>query len=140
MNKKLLIALFLIAACLIGMMAGLASNRGSGAVIDNSSKTGEIKFTAENAAKGAGGVGYLTLKEGQNLGVRSQMTKDSRVTIKVYPAEPGAMPDLNSDAEPVLTVEVKGIDSSRYELPAGDYILLITVTRKADGSMLIRAD
>ena len=140
MNKKLLIALFLIAACLIGMMAGLASNRGSGAFIDNSSKTGEIKFTAENAAKGAGGVGYLTLKEGQNLGVRSQLTKDSRVTIKVYPAEAGAMPDFNSDVEPALTVQVKGIDSSRYELPAGDYILLITVARKADGSMLIRAD
>ncbi|MBQ3287348.1 MAG: hypothetical protein IJH45_05270 [Firmicutes bacterium] len=140
MNKKLLIALFLIAACLIGMMAGLASNRGSGAFIDNSSKTGELKFTAENAAKGTGGVGYLTLKEGQNLGVRSQLTKDSRVTIKVYPAEAGAMPDFNSDVEPALTVQVKGIDSSRYELPAGDYILLITVTRKADGSMLIRAD
>ena len=140
MNKKLLIALFLIAACLIGMMAGLASDKGSQTVIDNSSKTGEIKFTAEKAGKGSGGVGYLTLKEGQAMGVRSQMTKDSRITIKVYPAEAGALPDFNSDAEPVLTVEVKGIDSSRYELPAGDYILLITVARKADGSMLIRAD
>ena len=140
MNKKLLIALFLIAACLLDMMAGLASNRGSGAFIDNSSKTGEIKFTAENAAKGAGGVGYLTLKEGQNLGVRSQLTKDSRVTIKVFSADAVALPDLEATEDAVLTVEVKGIDSSRHELPAGDYILFITVTRKADGSMLIRAD
>ena len=140
MNKKLLIALFLIAACLIGMMAGLASNRGSQTVIDNSSKTGEIKFTAEKAGKGSGGVGYLTLKEGQSMAVRSQMTKDSRITIQVFSADAVALPDLEAKEDAVLTVEVKGIDSSRYELPAGDYILLITVARKADGSMLIRAD
>ena len=136
-NKKrtrLIVWCSIIAAVLVicGAIIYAATRPSSYFIVDNGDD-GVITVTAQNAAKSSGGIGYITIAEGQEMEVRTNLTDNSSITIEVLPA--------NMDATTKVLMEemFTAVNADFYELPAGDYTIRITAKKGATGDMTIKA-
>ena len=89
-NKKrtrLIVWCSIVAAVLVicGAIIYAATRPSSYFIVDNGDD-GVITVTAQNAAKGSSGIGYITIAEGQEMEVRTNLTDNSSITIEVLPA------------------------------------------------------
>ena len=136
-NKKrtrLIVWCSIIAAVLVicGAIIYAATRPSSYFIVDNGDD-GVITVTAQNAAKSSGGIGYITIAEGQEMEVRTNLTDNSSITIEVLPANVDAITKV------LMEETFTAINADFYELPAGDYTIRITAKKGATGDMTIKA-
>ena len=155
MNKKILLDVVIVLAAVVLTVAGLSGSHRITMEIDNR-EDGSIAVMLDKADKGSGGVGYITVADGQKLRVNADLTKKSSVSIKVKPENANTFQSLTSDDEAetiintfqsvmsddetvIMEETFTGVDNREFALPAGDYILLITAGKNASGNMEITA-
>ena len=136
-NKKrtrLIVWCSIIAAVLVicGAIIYAATRPSSYFIVDNGDD-GVITVTAQNAAKSSGGIGYITIAEGQEMEVRTNLTDNSSITIEVLPA------NMDATTKVLMEETFTAINADFYELPAGDYTIRITAKKGATGDMTIKA-
>ncbi len=131
-NKIIRIAIALIALIIIAVFA-LTGMRSSLFTVENN-EDGSISVTAQKAADESGGMGYISIAEGQELKVRSNLTDDSSVTIEVLPKE------VDATTKVLMEESFTGIDSRYFELPEGEYSIRVTAEKGAEGTMDISAE
>lgn len=110
-----------------------AATRPSSYFIVDNGDDGVITVTAQNAAKGSSGIGYITIAEGQEMEVRTNLTDNSSITIEVLPA------NVDATTKVLMEETFTAINADFYELPAGDYTIRITAKKGANGDMTIKA-
>ena len=130
-NKKFIYIGILIAA-VIAIAAILSNQTSSFFRVDNNDDN-TISITAQKAAAESGGVGYITIAEGQELYVRANMTDGSTVKIELLPRE------VDATTKVLMEENITGIDAQYFELPAGDYTIRFTAEKGAEGTMDISA-
>lgn len=136
-NKKrtrLIVWCSIVAAVLVicGAIIYAATRPSSYFIVDNGDD-GVITVTAQNAAKGSSGIGYITIAEGQEMEVRTNLTDNSSITIEVLPA------NVDATTKVLMEETFTAINADFYELPAGDYTIRITAKKGANGDMTIKA-
>lgn len=136
-NKKrtrLIVWCSIIAAVLVicGAIIYAATRPSSYFIVDNGDD-GVITVTAQNAAKSSGGIGYITIAEGQEMEVRTNLTDNSSITIEVLPA------NMDATTKVLMEETFTAVNADFYELPAGDYTIRITAKKGATGDMTIKA-
>ena len=133
-NKKILIGLLvvLIIAIIVAIVIVFFNNIKSTFSIKNNDDGSSISVTAENASENSGGIGYITIKEGQKLEANTELEEGS---IKIEVLDP----NTNSVESPIMEEEFKQNDNSTFELPTGNYSINIKVNEKATGNMTIIA-
>ena len=136
-NKKrtrLIVWCSIVAAVLVicGAIIYAATRPSSYFIVDNGDD-GVITVTAQNAAKGSSGIGYITIAEGQEMEVRTNLTDNSSITIEVLPA------NVDATTKVLMEETFTAINADFYELPAGDYTIRITAKKGATGDMTIKA-
>ena len=136
-NKKrtrLIVWCSIIAAVLVicGAIIYAATRPSSYFIVDNGDD-GVITVTAQNAAKSSGGIGYITIAEGQEMEVRTNLTDNSSITIEVLPA------NVDATTKVLMEETFTAVNADFYELPAGDYTIRITAKKGATGDMTIKA-
>ena len=106
-------------------------------VSESDEETGGTDVTAENADKGTGAIGYVTIGQGECLVISPDLTKGS-FTVCVAPmaGEPSAE-DTGIGDETVLEETIQGREMTAYDLEPGEYAVGITVEEKATGTMKI---
>ena len=109
--------------------AVIMSNQTSSFFAVENNDDGSISVAAQKAAEEAGGMGYITISEGQELYVRSNLTDNSTVRIEVLPRQTDATTKV------LLEESFTGIDVRYFELPEGEYIVRITAKKGAEGTM-----
>ena len=119
---KALDVLLLLAVLLVG-----CGQKGE-ITIDNT-EDGQVTVTAQKAGEGSGGVGYITLAEGQTLAVESNLEGNSSIQIKVR-AE-------GDDQTALVDETITGVNTYSYDLEPGDYNVLITSGKNTTGTLLI---
>ena len=93
-----------------------------------------IEVSAQKAGAESGGMGYITIAEGQQLSVRSNMADGSTVKIEVLPRVTDATTKV------LMEENITGIDAQHFELPEGQYVIRLTAEKGAEGTMDIKAD
>ena len=136
-NKKrtrLVVWCSIVAAVLVicGAIIYAATRPSSYFIVDNGDD-GVITVTAQNAAKSSGGIGYITIAEGQEMEVRTNLTDNSSITIEVLPA------NMDATTKVLMEETFTAVNADFYELPAGDYTIRITAKKGATGDMTIKA-
>lgn len=136
-NKKrtrLIVWCSIIAAVLVicGAIIYAATRPSSYFIVDNGDD-GVITVTAQNAAKSSGGIGYITIAEGQEMEVRTNLTDNSSITIEVLPD------NMDATTKVLMEETFTAVNADFYELPAGDYTIRITAKKGATGDMTIKA-
>ena len=136
-NKKrtrLIVWCSIVAAVLVicGAIIYAATRPSSYFIVDNGDD-GVITVTAQNAAKGSSGIGYITIAEGQEMEVRTNLTDNSSITIEVLPD------NMDATTKVLMEETFTAVNADFYELPAGDYTIRITAKKGANGDMTIKA-
>ena len=136
-NKKrtrLIVWCSIIAAVLVicGAIIYAATRPSSYFIVDNGDD-GVITVTAQNAAKSSGGIGYITIAEGQEMEVRTNLTDNSSITIEVLPD------NMDATTKALMEETFTAVNADFYELPAGDYTIRITAKQGATGDMTNKA-
>ena len=130
-NKGLIIGI--VIAIIVGIIIVVFfSNNVSTFFLDNEDE-GSISISTKNASKGSGGVGEVTLQEGQKLEVKANLEKESSIKVKVKSSE------TDSNTENVLDESFKQNEEREFELPSGSYNVFVTVEKPATGNMTINA-
>ena len=112
-NKKrtrLIVWCSIVAAVLVicGAIIYAATRPSSYFIVDNGDD-GVITVTAQNAAKGSSGIGYITIAEGQEMEVRTNLTDNSSITIEVLPANVDATTKVLMEETFTADQSVRGI-------------------------------
>ena len=114
---------------MLAVCAMMFSGCESSSITVANSEDGMVTVTAENAEEKSGGLGYVTVEDGQKLEVKAELTGDSGIQIEVL---------LEEDAEEALLEEtITGSDTYEFAMPAGEYIVRIAAEKGASGSMTI---
>lgn len=133
-NKKALIIIIAVAVIAALAIIGYSVfSRTSSVFSVENNEDGTISVMAQNAGKNSGGLGYITLEEGQKLSVRTNLTDNSSIKIEVLPAE------IDATTKVLFEETFTAIDARQFEMPAGDYTIRITAEKGATGSMDISA-
>lgn len=155
-NKKLLIGIIIAVAVVVVMAvvsAVILMNRtGKGSMIIDNGEDGVVTVTAENAGNGSGGLGYVTLADGQKLEVTANLEENSAINIEVWQTQESTVTDAMTEESDQLLQEIiggtsqvlleetfTGTDARSFALPSGDYSILITAQEGATGDMTIKA-
>jgi hypothetical protein len=109
-------------------------------LVMNSASEKNLTVEANKAAKGDFAMtGSLEVAEGEQVVMTQHMEKGA-ILIELYgaPAEQSAdeIPDVEG-GEPVMTLNADGEGSMSGTLPAGSYMIKVTVTEKATGTVQI---
>ena len=132
-NKKTLyIIIGIVIAAVIAIAIAVSNQRSSFIRVENNDDN-TISVTAQKAPADAGGMGYITIAEGQELYVRSNMTDHSTIKIELLPAE------IDATTKVLMEESFTAIDARYFEVPAGKYTIRITAEKGAEGTMDISA-
>ena len=131
-NKLIVIGIGMLIAAVIA--AAVWSNQTSSFFAVENNDDGSVSVTAQKAAASASGMGYLSISEGQELFVRSNLTDHSTVRIELLPRKTDATTKV------LMEESFTGIDARHFELPEGDYVIRITAEQGAEGTMDITAE
>lgn len=77
-------------------------------------------------------ISYITLEEGQAMGISAEIDKDGSFKIQVLPS------DSEDPDDAIETMTIKGIDAEYIDFEAGEYALRITAKKGTTGSMTIK--
>ena len=133
MKKKLVIACIIVAIILAAIFAIVHFNQTSSIFSVENGEDGNIAVTAQKAGKNASGMGYITLKDGQKLEVRTNLTDKSSIKIEVLPEK------VDATTKVLMEEKFTSIDAREFEFPAGKYTIRITAFEGATGTMDIKA-
>ena len=126
----LCVAVVMIVA-VIGVL--LYFNQTSSVFSVKNDEKGNIVVTAKKSGKDASGMGYITLKDGQKLEVKSNLTDNSSIKIEVLPR------NVDATTKVLMEKTFTSIDAREFELPSGDYTIRVTAEKNATGTMNIKA-
>lgn len=134
--KKLLsiMAVMVLTASMLTMVS-CGKSELSGEVIDDKSMT----VTASKADTGDYFVtGSLEIEEGEQLSIEPNL-ESGEMTIEFISAEgmdnPDELPELDGEAQ--YTAFISGTNAQKVSMPSGSYMIKVTVTDKATGSVAI---
>ena len=111
-------------------------------VLDNTDE-GTVEILALKAAEGSGGLGYVSVDDGEKLHVKATLTDKSDIKMEVVSAEDLSDADYVNgvkDAEVILVESFSGENEYEYEIPAGDYVLRMETAAKSTGTLSIYAE
>ncbi|MBQ7241621.1 MAG: hypothetical protein IJS35_02410 [Firmicutes bacterium] len=111
-------------------------------VVDNADD-GTVGIIALKAGAGSGGLGYVTVEDGEKLHVDAALTKKSGIKMSVVSAEYLSDADYVNgvkDAEIIMEDTFSGEIENEYDIPAGDYVLRIETISKTSGAMTIYSE
>ena len=138
MKKRSLLAVIMIMAVAMLVMASCGKSELSGNVKDEKSMT----ITAVNSDKGDYFVtGTLEADEDDSVTIEAELEKGSIQIEFIASAGEGSaeeVPDIGGEA--TYTAYVSGEDEQTVSLPEGDYMVKVTVTEKATGTVEISLD
>ena len=131
MKNKLIVLGIIIAIILLGVVMIVIFNHSSSNFVLENKEDGSIIITAKNASKNSGGLGEVTLQEGQKLEVKANLEKESSIKVKVIPS------NTDYNAETILDENFKQNEEHEFELPPGSYNIFFTAEKGATGNMTI---
>ena len=138
-KAKILISVIAVLMSLTLLLSGCGVSE---FIVDNADD-GTVGIMALKAEAGSGGLGYVTVEDGEKLHVDAALTKKSGIKISVVSAEYLSDADYVNgakDAEVIMEDTFSGELENEYEIPAGDYVLRIETTAKSTGAMTIYAE
>lgn len=134
--KKLfsIFAVIVLAASMLAMVS-CGKSELSGEIIDDKS----MAVTASKADTGDYFVtGSLEIEEGEQLSIEPNL-ESGEMTIEFINGEgmdnPDELPDVSGDAQ--YTAFISGTNAQTVSMPAGTYMIKVTVTDKATGTVAI---
>ena len=134
--KKLMsvVAVIVLAASMLTLVS-CGKSELTGEVIDEKSMT----VTASKADTGDYFVtGSLEFEEGEQLSIEPNL-ESGEMTIEFINGEgmdnPDELPDVSGDAQ--YTAFISGTNAQKVSMPSGSYMIKVTVTDKATGSVAI---
>ena len=134
--KKLLsiMAVMVLTASMLTMVS-CGKSELSGEIIDDKS----MAVTASKADTGDYFVtGSLEIEEGEQLSIEPNL-ESGEMTIEFISAEgmdnPDELPELDGEAQ--YTAFISGTNAQKVSMPSGSYMIKVTVTDKATGSVAI---
>ena len=140
--KKLVICI--VSLVMVMAFAGCSANvesTSSNSTIETSVDQNTVTATFENSD--GGGMGYVTINEGENLLVNCEMEGGS-FNLKFAEATEETDEDADMEEETINDEDViceidfvSSEDMNIDEIPAGDYKVLITASDKATGTIVI---
>ncbi len=133
MKNKIIIIVGVGIIILAMIICPLLISRNSSSFTLENQKDGNIVVKTKNVSGAAGGIGYITLKENQNLEVETNISNKGYIKIEVYPS------DNVDNIKALVEEKFKGKDNHSYRLPAGKYTIRINAAKKATGTMYIDA-
>ena len=128
---SILMAALLAAGMLTATACGMFKNEFK--CVENTEK--RMTFEAVNASKGGMiMIGTLEVAEGEELEITPDLKK-GMLKLEFIQEEQSIdnLPDLDKDA--LITAEVSGTGTQAYGIPAGSYMVRVTVTEKAKGTV-----
>ena len=133
---SILMAALLAAGMLTATACGMFKNEFK--CVENTEK--RMTFEAVNASKGGMiMIGTLEVAEGEELEITPDLNK-GMMKLEFIPEDEeqsiDKLPDLDKDA--LITAEVSGTGTQAYGIPAGSYMVRVTVTEKAKGTVTAR--
>ncbi len=133
MKSKLIIVGIIIAIILVVIVMVIVnhSNNSSSSFVLENKEDGSIIVTANNASENSGGIGEVTIQEGQKLEVKANLGEKGFIQMKVIPSS------VDYKAEAVLNESFKKTEEREFELPSGIYNIFITAGKEATGNMTI---
>jgi hypothetical protein len=134
---KKTVSLFAVIVLVVSMLAMASCGKAelSGEAIDDKSMT----ITASKSDAGDYFVtGSLVFEEGEQLSIEPNL-ESGEMTIEFINSEgmdnPDVLPDMEGEAQ--YTAFVSGSDAQTVDMPAGTYMVKVTVTEKATGTVAI---
>ena len=131
-NKFILIGSIVLVISIICVIMVVLSLNKSTFYLDNK-EDNHVIVTVENASKGAGGIGYITIKENQKLEIKTDLNNKGSIKVEVLSS------DNKDNKKAIINKKFKGTDINQYDLPSGNYIINITSEKGANGTMDISA-
>ena len=131
--------IFIAAAVFMSLVMILSGCGVSEFVLDNTDE-GTVEIIALNSEAGSGGLGYVTVEEGEKLHVKAELTNKSSIIMEVLSAEELSDADYVNgaeEAEVLLEESFSGKNEYEFEIPEGDYVLRISTTAKSTGTVSI---
>ncbi len=131
MKRSYIIVGVIITVIIVAIIATFIFINGKSTFDLKSNEDGSISITTKNAGEGSGGVGEVTLQEGQKLEIIAELEKENSINVKVI--------SLNSEdnKETVLDEVFKQNEEREFELSSGNYRVIVTAEKGATGSMNI---
>ena len=134
--KKLfsIFAVIVLAASMLAMVS-CGKSELTGETIDDKSMT----ITASRAdTRDFFATGSLVFEEGEQLSIEPNL-ESGEMTIEFISAEgmdnPDELPELDGEAQ--YTAFISGTNAQKVSMPSGSYMIKVTVTDKATGSVAI---
>ena len=131
------VSVFAVIVLVVSMLAMVSCGKAelSGETIDDKSMT----ITASKSDAGDYFVtGSLVFEEGEQLSIEPNL-ESGEMTIEFISSEgmdnPDELPDM--DAEAQYTAFISGTNAQKVSMPAGTYMVKVTVTEKATGTVAI---
>ena len=131
-NKKILIGTLIVIVVVVVIAIIFFSNIKSTISVESNDNSSSVTVTAENASEDAGGVGHIIIQEGQKLEVETDLTKASINIEVLYATE-------DSESKPIIEENLANSGNRTFELPTGEYNILVKAEKGATGSMTINA-
>ncbi|MBQ9036557.1 MAG: hypothetical protein IJ115_03800 [Erysipelotrichaceae bacterium] len=123
---------------LIAMMLLLTGCKGFSYTFSGSSNNVTIEATADDGKYGESS--YFTLDSDEKIVITTDLKKGE---LQLEFAEATVFIDTDSSSDDVTigkvvhTVKVSGNDTEAFELPAGDYVILVTASGRTEGKVLV---
>ena len=131
------VSVFAVIVLVVSMLAMVSCGKAelSGETIDDTSMT----ITASKSDAGDYFVtGSLVFEEGEQLSIEPNL-ESGEMTIEFISSEgmdsPDELPDMYAESQ--YTAFISGTNSQKVSMPAGTYMVKVTVTEKATGSVAI---
>ena len=116
----LLLSVLLLTACGSKPVYGVSTNE------DNS-----ISVTAEKGPKGSGGIGYLTVEEGDTVAAACKFNEGGKIQLRFFA---GLLGSEDFPDEPAVELEVSGQDTARITIDPGEYTVAILAESTVSGT------
>ena len=130
MKNKVTLIGGIIAIILIIVIVIVIFNRDTSTFVLENKEDGSINITAKNAGENSGGVGEITIEEGQKLEVKANLEKEAAINVQVKLSN-------TNDEEYVLDESFKQTEENEFELLSGSYNVFVTAKKGATGNMTI---
>ena len=95
--------------------------------IDNK-ENNSVLVSANNASSNSGGVGYVTLNDGQKINIEANLKNDKTIKIEI---------SKNKTDKTLVTKEFKKDETKEYKQSQGEYAIHITAQKGATGKLKI---
>ena len=142
MIKRILLA---AAAALTVILCLCGCGRDVGLFNVTANEDGSVSVTAQKAPAKSEGLSYVTIEPGQQLTIKPGLTDKSVINIKIIPytepedisSEQAGLSIISKIDGAVIDEDISGATPYTFDIEPGDYIVRVTVVRKADGTISV---